>query len=251
MNFIIIPIIILIGVVIIISIIPNKKKIKINSDKLGLLANEGKEVLEEVKNLKIEIEDICSFVEKHYDKSKNLIAIEPKDYGFYDEIIDPIEKTEVMVIEYLQNLKAKQRNYKFVWDYQGLIEGLCVYKITKTLKYTKKQNFSIEDITSALLKNDTISGKPFTDKILNILVIPFLVPIDNLGFNRELNEVEMRERMSKLLGNQSEATRQRLFILARAGDESATKLLEFANNFERAQTSISLFGFTAKGLAED
>ena len=193
MNFIIIPIIILIGVVIIISIIPNKKKIKINSDKLGLLANEGKEVLEEVKNLKIEIEDICSFVEKHYDKSKNLIAIEPKDYGFYDEIIDPIEKTEVMVIEYLQNLKAKQRNYKFVWDYQGLIEGLCVYKITKTLKYTKKQNFSIEDITSALLKNDTISGKPFTDKILNILVIPFLVPIDNLGFNRELNEVETNE----------------------------------------------------------
>ncbi len=193
MNFIVIPIIILIGVVIIISIIPNKKKIKINSDKLGLLANEEKEVLEEVKNLNIEIEDICSFVEKHYDKSKNLIAIEPKDYGFYDEIIDPIEKTEVMVIEYLQNLKAKQRNYKFVWDYQGLTEGLCVYKITKTSKYTKKQNFSIDDITSALLKNETISGEPFTDKILNILVIPFLVPIDNLGFNRELNEVETNE----------------------------------------------------------
>jgi len=53
MNFIVIPIIILIGVVIIISIIPNKKKIKINSDKLGLLANEEKEVLEEVKNLKV------------------------------------------------------------------------------------------------------------------------------------------------------------------------------------------------------
>ena len=67
----------------------------------------------------------------------------------------------------------------------------------------------------------------------------------------ELNEVEMRERMSKLLGNQSEATRQRLFILARAGDESATKLLEFTNNFERAKTSISLFGFTAKKLAQD
>jgi len=192
--FLISMIVIFILLIFIIGSKKDTKKINLNNDKLVLLSDEKKEVLEEViENYQKGIEDICSFVEKHYDMSKSLIAIEPKDYGFYDEIIDPIEKTEVMVIEYLQNLKEKQRNYKFEWSYQGLIDGLCVYKITKTSKYSKKENFSIDDINSALLKNDTISGEPFTDKILNILVIPFLVPIDNLGFNRELNEVETNE----------------------------------------------------------
>ena len=67
----------------------------------------------------------------------------------------------------------------------------------------------------------------------------------------ELNEAEMQERMNKLLGNQSEATRQRLFILARAGDESAAQLIQFTNNFERAQTSITMFGITAEKLTKD
>ena len=67
----------------------------------------------------------------------------------------------------------------------------------------------------------------------------------------ELNEAEMQKRLNDLLGNQSEATRQRLFILARAGDESAAKLIEFGNNFKKAQTSITLFGITAEKLAEE
>jgi hypothetical protein len=192
--FLISMIVIFILLIFIIGSKRDKKKINLNNDKLVLLSDEKKEVLEEViENYQKGIEDICSFVEKHYDKSKSLIAIEPKDYGFYDEIIDPIEKTEVMVIEYLQNLKEKQRNYKFEWSYQGLIDGLCVYKISKTSKYSKKENFSIDDINSALLKNNTINEKPFTDKNLNILISPFLVPIDNLGFNRQLNELETNE----------------------------------------------------------
>ena len=59
----------------------------------------------------------------------------------------------------------------------------------------------------------------------------------------ELNEGEMRERLGKLLSEQSESTRKRLFILARAGDQSAAKLIEFTNNFERASKTISMFGF--------
>ena len=171
-----------------------KKKINLNNDKSDLLSEKNTKVLkEEIENLQKRIEDTCSFVEKHYDKSKNLIAIEPKDYGFYDEITDPIEKTEIMVVEYLQNLRRKQRNYKFEWIYQGLIEGLCVYKISKTSKFSKKENFSIDDIKSAFLENNTINEEPFKDKDLNILVSPFLVPVDNLGFNRQLNEVETNE----------------------------------------------------------
>lgn len=147
----------------------------------------------EIEVLENRITDIYSFVEKHYDKSKNLISIEPKDYGFYDEIIDPVEKTEVMVIEYLQNLKNKQRNYKFEWSYQGLIDGLCVYEITKTSKYNENQNFNIDDINSAFLENECIIEEPYLDEKLNVIVIPYLVPIDNLGFSRDLNKTETNQ----------------------------------------------------------
>ena len=67
----------------------------------------------------------------------------------------------------------------------------------------------------------------------------------------ELDAAGMQERMGKLLSDQSEATRQRLFILARAGDESAAQLIQFTNNFERAEKSITLFGLTAKDLTKE
>ena len=171
------------------------KEIEADKKKYQELTDE--ELSKEIEADKKKIEATCSFVEKNYDRSKNLISIEPKDYGIYNEIIDPIEKTKMLVIEYVHNLRKKQRNYKFEWDYQGLIEGLCVYKISKTSKYNENENFSIDDIDSALLEHKFIVEKPFTDKKLKILVAPYLVPIDNLGFNRPLNEVETNEVVKK------------------------------------------------------
>ena len=85
MNFIIIPIIILIGVIIIISIIPNKKKIKINNDKLGLLANEGKEVLEEVLEDKYE----CPNCDKECFESELIEDDYAEHKGFSEELFCP------------------------------------------------------------------------------------------------------------------------------------------------------------------
>ena len=201
--FSIVVVFVFVLIILIIGSKGDEKKVNIKNDKLGGLSYEELPVEEldariaklskEIEAGEKKIEAICSFVEKHYDRSTNLISIEPKDYGIYDEIIDPIEKTEMLTIEYVQNLRKKHKNYKFEWDYQGLIEGLCVYKISKTLKYNENENFPIEDIDSALLEYEPISEEPFTDKKLKILVVPYLVPIDNLGFNRPLNKVETNE----------------------------------------------------------
>lgn len=67
----------------------------------------------------------------------------------------------------------------------------------------------------------------------------------------ELNEGQMRERMNDLLLNQSESTRQRLFILARAGDESAAQLIQFTNNAQRAERTITMFGLTTEDVTKD
>lgn len=58
----------------------------------------------------------------------------------------------------------------------------------------------------------------------------------------QLDAEQTRAKLEEIMGNQSESTRQRLFLLARAGDQSAAQLIQMANQFERSQRTISLFG---------
>ena len=54
---------------------------------------------------------------------------------------------------------------------------------------------------------------------------------------------EARKKLGEALGNQSESTRQRLFLLARAGDQSAVQLIQMANAFDRSQRMIAMGGY--------
>ena len=76
MYFIVIPIIILIGVVIIISIIPNKKKIK-TKDNLDVLQKDLKEETPIIIN---EVDNICSIVDSKYNRSTSKIILDPNKY---------------------------------------------------------------------------------------------------------------------------------------------------------------------------
>ena len=129
MNFIIIPIIILIGVVIIISIIPNKKKIK-TKDNLDVLQKDLKEETPIIIN---EVDNICSIVDSKYNRSTSKIILDPNKYkNLYEDISDLIEITEVMVVEYFQQIRKQSKLYDYSWIYEGLNENKeCVYKIIK------------------------------------------------------------------------------------------------------------------------
>ena len=129
MNFIIIPVIILIGVVIIISIIPNKKKIK-TKDNLDVLQKDLKEETPIIIN---EVDNICSIVDSKYNRSTSKIILDPNKYkNLYEDISDLIEITEVMVVEYFQQIRKQSKLYDYSWIYEGLNENKeCVYKIIK------------------------------------------------------------------------------------------------------------------------
>ena len=125
MYFIVIPIIILIGVVIIILIATNEKKVKTKDD-FDFFQKE----IDVTKN---EVDNICSIVDSKYNRSTSKIILDPNKYkNLYEDISDLIEKTEVMVIEYLQQVRKQSNLYDYSWIYEGLNENKeCVYKIIK------------------------------------------------------------------------------------------------------------------------
>ena len=156
----------------------------------------------------------------HLSQPNNLINLN------FDQskILNPLQR-KIYDLIFKRTVASQMSSYEYE-------ETKCTFQIQKCKKYNfiSKNNKCLFDGFRKVYHKFIDPNKKEDDDL------------DNENSSEELNEVEMRERMSKLLGNQSEATRQRLFILARAGDESATKLLEFTNNFERAQKSISLFG---------
>ena len=126
-----IPIIILIGIILLISINSNKNK-ESETDNFDVLQKEN-------YSTKNEIEDICSIVDSKYNRSTSKIILDPNEFkGLYEDISDLIEKTEVMVIEYLQQIREESKLYDYSWIYEGLNENKeCVYKIIKK----KNKNF--------------------------------------------------------------------------------------------------------------
>lgn len=126
-----IPIIILIVIILLISNNSNKNKESetVNFDVLQ----------KENYSTKNEIEDICSIVDSKYNRSTSKIILDPNEFkGLYEDISDLIEKTEVMVIEYLQQIREESKLYDYSWIYEGLNENKeCVYKIIKK----KNKNF--------------------------------------------------------------------------------------------------------------
>lgn len=95
-----------------------------------------------------------------------------------------------MILDYLGVLNKKERINYYNCNYKGLIDGLCVYNISKSVKYSKEDLFKMEDITSALLENEPIIGEAFNSSEFGILISPYLIPTNNLGFNRDLLQVE-------------------------------------------------------------
>jgi len=126
-----IPIIILIIIILLISINSNKNK-ESETDNSDVLQKEN-------YSTKNEIEDICSIVDSKYNRSTSKIILDPNEFkGLYEDISDLIEKTEVMVIEYLQQIREESKLYDYSWIYEGLNKNKeCVYKIIKK----KNKNF--------------------------------------------------------------------------------------------------------------
>lgn len=161
---------------------------------------------EELKNIKNELQDIFEYVHSHHDKEFNKISLKPQDYkNYYNHISDPIEKTEVMVLDYIGELEKKDRTVNYKWSYNGLIDGYCIYNISTSKKYSLTENFSLKDINSALYSNEKdYTGKPINSNKYEILVIPHYIPINNLGFNRELNEEETEQAIRSFYDEENE-----------------------------------------------
>ena len=159
-----------------------KKKIERQEEKLEINLDEPIDILQ----------DIFSYVNSHFDQKSNKISLKPQDYkNYYEHIQDPIEKTEVMILDYIGELEKKDRINSFKWSYDGLINGNCIYSIIKSQKYTANQTFSLDDITSALLSNEKdFIGDSFSSDEYGIIIVPHFIPINNLGFNRDLNKEE-------------------------------------------------------------
>lgn len=88
---------------------------------------------EGIVDYKKEIEEICQFVEKRLDKASNTILLDPEECkGFYEDIPDLKEKTEVLVIEYIQQLKEHDSVKSYEWSYLGFDGGYHKYLISFT-----------------------------------------------------------------------------------------------------------------------
>lgn len=80
---------------------------------------------------KKEIQEICEFVEKRLDKATNTILLNPSECNdFYEEIPDLKEKTEVLVIEYIQQLKEHYQVKSYDWSYLGFDNECHKYLIS-------------------------------------------------------------------------------------------------------------------------
>ena len=156
--------------------------------KLNILDKEIPKKEKSISELEQEIEEIYAIVDSKYNRESGKIILNPYEYKYlYKDFPDLVEKTEVMVLEYVQQLNEKERDYIFKSHYEGLDNNMCVYSISKELNKVKGEDYNLEKISGL---DNIIIEDGFFHKELGISIIPYSVVINNLGFSRDLKRSE-------------------------------------------------------------